>query len=223
MERKISVIILLISSVLLCYVSGCADSGGLAIAGKASTLGFGGELTTGITSNVNARVGVNTLDMDFDDKFDDVEYDAGIDFFSVSALVDWYVFNNNFRISGGVISMDHKVDIDATPTVSEEIGGVTYTAAEIGTLSGDIEVDDLAPYVGVGWGDPINSGRRWGIYCDLGVAFTNAPDVDLSANGTLASDSTFQANLARERKDIEDDVDALRFYPVLSLGLYYRF
>jgi len=223
MEKKLNAISLLVSSILLCYASGCADSGGLAIAGKASTLGLGGELTTGITSNVNARVAVNALDTDFDDEFDDIEYESKVDFSSVSALVDWHIFSDSFRISGGVISMDHRISIDATPTGSEEIGGVTYTAAEIGTLSGDIEVDDLAPYVGIGLGDPISSGRRWGFYCDLGVAFTNAPDVDLSANGTKAADSTFQADLARERKDIEDDVDIFRFYPVLSLGLYYRF
>jgi len=223
MERKTSAILMLVSTVLLCYACGCADSGGLAIAGKASTLGLGGELTTGITPNVNARVGINALDVDFDEEFDDIEYDAGVDFSSVSALVDWHIFNDNFRISGGVISMDHKIDIDATPTGPEDIGGVPYNAAEIGTLSGDIEVDDLAPYVGIGWGDPMDPGKRWGFYCDFGVAFTNAPDVDLSANGTKAADPAFQANLAKERKDIEDDVDIIKFYPVLSIGLYYRF
>lgn len=223
MEKKMSAILLLVSSALLCYCSGCADSGGLAIAGKASTLGLGGELTTGITSNVNARVGFNTFDMDFEDDFDDIEYDLGLDFSSVSALVDWYVFNDNFRISGGIISIDHKIDLDATPTVSEEIGDVTYTPTEIGTLFGDVEVDDLAPYVGIGWGDALDPGRRWGFYCDFGVAFTSSPDVDLSANGTLAADSTFLANLEKERKDIEDDLDIIKFYPVLSIGLYYRF
>ncbi|MFH1716381.1 MAG: hypothetical protein ABIF19_03450 [Planctomycetota bacterium] len=223
MEKKLSAILLLVLSVLLCCGSGCADSGGLAIAGKASTLGFGGELTTGISSNVNARVGINMLDLNFDDEFEDIEYDAGLDFSSFSALVDWYLFNSGFRVTGGLIAMDHEISLDATPTVSEEIGGVTYTAAEIGTLSGDIEVDDLAPYVGIGWGDAMDPGRRWGFYCDFGVAFTNSPDVELSANGTLASNAAFQANLAKERKDIEDDLEPFRFYPVISVGLFYRF
>lgn len=222
MEKKLSAILLLVSSVFLCYCSGCADSGGLAIAGKASTLGLGGELTTGITSNVNARVGINTFDMDFDEEFDDVEYDVGLDFSSVSVLVDWYIFNDSFRISGGVISMDHELDLDATGPAgeTEEIGDNTYTWADIGTLSGSVEVDDLAPYVGIGWGDPVNSGRRWGFYCDLGVAFTDSPDVKLTATGVAAG---LAADVQKELDDIEDDLDSFKFYPVLSLGLYYRF
>jgi len=222
MEKKLSAILLLVLSVLLCCGSGCADSGGLAIAGKAGTLGLGGELTKGITSNVNARVGINTLDLNFDDEFDDIEYDVGLDFSSVSALVDWHIFSDSFRISGGVISMDHKLDLDATGAAgeSEEIGDGTYTWADIGTLSGSVEVDDLAPYIGIGWGDPVDPSRRWGFYCDFGVAFTNSPDVKLTASGAAAG---LAADVQKELDDIEDDLDSFKFYPVLSVGLFYRF
>lgn len=223
MRKKTHAALLLIVSVLLLSGAGCADTGGLAISGKAGTLGLGGELTTGITSNVNARIGLNTLDFDYDDEFDDVEYDVELDFSSFSALVDWYLFDSSFRISGGLISMDHILNLDATPTTNKEVGGTLYTPSEIGTLSGDAEIDGVAPYVGIGWGNPMDPDKRWGFYCDLGVAFTESPDVSLTANGTLASDPTFQANLAKERKDIEDDLEPFKFYPVLSLGLYFRF
>jgi hypothetical protein len=216
----------MVSLVLLVLVlggAGCAESGGLAVAGKAGTLGLGGELTTGITSDINARFGLNKLDYDFDEEFDDVEYDVDLDFSSLSALVDWHVFGGSFRVTGGLLSMDHELDLDGTPTGSEEIGGTVYSAAEIGTLSGDVEIDGVAPYLGIGWGNPLSSSRRWGFYCDLGVAFTDSPDVALSANGTLASDPAFQADLARERDEIEDDLEPFQLYPVISLGLYFRF
>lgn len=223
MREKSHAILLLVASVLLFCGAGCADSGGLAISGKAGTLGFGGELTTAVTSNVNARVGLNTLDFDYDDEFDNVEYDVGLDFTSFSALVDWHVFNDSFRITAGLLSLDHELALDATPSTSQDIGGATYTPAEIGTLSGDVEIDGVAPYIGIGWGDPMDPDKRWGFYIDLGVAFTESPDVSLAASGTLASDPTFQANLARERQEIEDDLEPFKFYPVLSLGLYFRF
>lgn len=223
MRSKSVIVVVLVLLALALGGAGCADSGGLAIAGKAGTLGLGGELTAGITSDINARFGLNKLDFDFDDEFDDVEYDVDMDFSSVSALVDWYVFGGSFHLTGGLLSMDHEFDLDGTPTASVEIGGTVYTPAQAGTLSGRAEIDGVAPYVGIGWGNPISSGRRWGLYCDLGVAFTDSPDVSLSANGTLASDPTFQANLARERKEIEDDLEPFQFYPVISLGLYYRF
>jgi len=74
MGRKLNAILLLILSVLLSSGMGCADSGGLAISGKAGTLGLGGELTTGITSNINTRVGINALDLDFEAEPGDIEY-----------------------------------------------------------------------------------------------------------------------------------------------------
>lgn len=223
MREKSHAILLLVVSVLLLSGAGCADSGGLAISGKAGTLGLGGELTTAVTSNVNARVGLNTLDFDYDDEFEDVEYDVGLDFSSFSALVDWHVFNDSFHLTAGLLSLDHELGLDATPTTSQDIGGTSYSPSEIGTLSGSAEIDGVAPYIGIGWGDPMDPDKRWGFYLDLGVAFTESPDVSLSANGTMASDPVFQANLAKERKDIEDDLEPFKFYPVISLGLYYRF
>lgn len=223
MREKSNAILLLTVSVLLSCGAGCSDSGGLAISGKAGTLGLGGELTTGITSNVNARVGLNVLDFDYDNDFEDVEYDVGLDFSSFSALVDWHLFDGSFRISGGLISMDHTLNLDAAPNENVEIGDNEYTPAEIGTLSGDVDIDGIAPYIGIGWGDPMDRDKKWGFYCDFGVAFTDSPDVSLAANGTLASDPTFQANLAKERQEIEDDLEPFEFYPVLSLGIFFRF
>jgi len=113
MRMKLNAILLLILSVLLFCGTGCTDSGKYAVSLKSSTLGLGGEFTTGVVSKVNARVGINMLDYDLDEQeMDDIEYDFGIDFSSITALADWYVFDNSFRISGGVLSMDHQFNLD---------------------------------------------------------------------------------------------------------------
>lgn len=49
------------------------------------------------------------------------------------------------------------------------------------------------------------------------------PDIDLFATGPIASDPTFQAHLAEEERGIQDELDILKFYPVLSISLVYRF
>jgi hypothetical protein len=207
-------------SVLLTILAGCADSERFAVAGKAGTLGLGGELSAKVATDINARVGFNTLDLDFDDQeFDEVEYDVGIKLSSFSAIADWHIFDNSFKISGGVISIDNEFDLDGRPTEDVEIGGTTYTPTQVGTLSGQAEIDGLAPYVGIGWGNPFGGKRRWGFTCDFGVAFTDSPDVRLSASNPAVS----QADLEQERQDIEDDLDVIRIYPVLSIGLYFRF
>ncbi len=194
----------------------------MAISGKAGTLGLGGELTTAISPNMNARIGINALDFDIDAELTDIEYEVGLDFASYSALIDWHVFDDSFRISGGIVSFDHKFSLDAKLDEDIDIGGGSYTPDEIGTLTGSVEFDDLAPYVGIGWGDTLGRNKRWGFYTDLGVAFGSSPDVRLSATGA-GSVPGLEDDLAREEDDIQDKLDFLKYYPVLSVGLFYRF
>ena len=120
--------------------------------------------------------------------------------------------------------MHNKIDLDARLNESVEIGNTIYTPAQIGTLNGSLDIDGLSPYVGIGWGNPFGGDRRWGFTLDFGVAFTDSPDASLtSVGGTFSADPTLLANLEKERKDIEDDLDSFKFYPVISLGLFFRF
>lgn len=222
MRRKLENTLLWTLSLLPALGGGCADSGGLAIAGKTGTLGYGGELTTAISSDFNARVGVNTLDFDFDADVEDIDYDMGLDFNSFSLLVDWFVLRSPLRITGGVIFMDHELDLRASGSAGEleGIGDGTYDWATVGTLFGQAEVDGAAPYIGIGWGNILDKSKTWGFYSDAGIAFTRSPDVDLSATGSPAG---LAADLARESRDIEDELEPFKFYPVLSAGLFFRF
>ena len=223
MKCTFKTVLRLILTMLLCYGAGCSDTGQWAIGAKGGTLGFGGELTKKIATDINTRIGFNTLDYSFDDDVSGIDYDFGLHLRSLSGLVDWYIFDGPFRITGGVLSIDNEFDLKALANQDITIGDHTYTSAEVGRLSGRVDIEGLASYIGIGWGNPVGQGRRWGFYSDMGVAFTKSPDVVLRATGTKIGDSTFQADLAKEEKDIKDDVDNLKVYPVLSLGLYIRF
>ena len=180
---------------------------------------MGGEFSAKLATDINARVGINTLDFDFDEEeIDDVEYDLGVELNSISALVDWHVFDDSFHVTGGFISMNNEVELDARPTKSVEIGDTIYTPAQIGYLNGSADIDGMSPYLGIGWGNPFGGDRRWGFTLDLGVAFTDSPDVSLTSTGIVS-----QLDLSKEIKEIEDDLDGFKFYPVISLGLFYRF
>jgi hypothetical protein len=176
MKKQFHIFLLSILSVLLSYGTGCQDTGRFTLAGKASTLGVGPELTTKLATDINVRVGFNTLDFDFnDEEIDDVDYDLGIDLSSVSAIVDWHIFDDPFRISGGFISMQNTIDLDARPYKNVEIGNTIYTPADIGTLKGSLDIDGLSPYVGIGWGNPFAGQRRWGFTMDMGLALRILP------------------------------------------------
>jgi len=200
-----------------------ADPGRIAIAGRAGTLGLGGDLMINLLTDLNLRIGVGAFAFDYDDEWSDVEYDFEFDMLTFPMTLDWYPFDDKFHVSGGIVLNETDVDLDSTYRGTVEIDGTTYTAGEVGVLSGNFGFDNVAPYIGIGWGNAFGKSRRWGFVTDLGVAFIGSPDVKLSATGTLASDPTFRSHLAREEADLKDDLEDLKIYPVFSANLYFRF
>ncbi|MEJ2705580.1 MAG: hypothetical protein P8Z79_24335 [Sedimentisphaerales bacterium] len=89
-------------------------------------------------------------------------------------------------------------------------------------MSGRGDIKGEAPYIGIGWGNLIGRGRKWGFYSNFGVAFTDSPDVVLRANGTPAADPSFQADLAREAKGMAKGLDDFEVHPIISVGLYFQ-
>jgi hypothetical protein len=191
---------------------------------KAGTLGIGPELTTNLAPDLHLRGSVLWFELDVDDvEFDNIEYDASLDLLNSMLLLDWYPFAGEFRISGGVLFNGTDVSLDATPAGPVQIGNAVYLPADIGSIRGDADFDDVAPYVGIGFGRPLSSDRRWGLTADIGVAYIGSPNVDLSVTGPLADNPILLAGLAEKEEEIEDDLDNFKFYPVLALTLYYRF
>jgi len=223
MRFRISIVSAVMSLILLSSGRAGAVLDDWALGVKGGTLGLGGDLTTDIVPGLNLRGGVQWFSLDFDTEFEDIDYSVDVDFLNPLLLLDWYPFGGSFRLSGGILFNQSDVDLRATPSQPVEIGGTIYTPAEVGTLRGQSDFNPIAPYVGIGWGNAVGRSRRLGLAMDLGVAFIGSPGVDLSATGLLASDPTFRAHLAQEEEDIEDDLHDFKFYPVLSLTLYYCF
>jgi len=202
-----------------------SQSGRLALAAKAGTLGLGGELSVNVLTDLNCRFGATVLDVGFDSQVADIDYDFDLDLQAFPLMVDWYPFDDAFHISAGIILNETDIGLDAEYAGLVTIGNVTYPGNQVGILSGDLSFDPVAPYIGIGWGNAFGSRRRWGFMTDFGVAFIGSPDVSLTATGPLAvaADPAFLANLAREQEDLEDDLSDFKVYPVLSVSLFLRF
>src|SRR5687768_3231180 len=197
------------------------QAGGLAVSGRASTLGLGAELTAGLTSKVNVRVGGNLFDYGRSFTQDDNDrFDLDFELRSVSGILDWHPSGGGFRLSGGVIGNGNQARLVAQAAgATYEIGNGRYAVSDVGVLTGTATVGNVAGYAGIGFGNAVAGNKRIGLVLDLGVAFQGSPEVTLRAAGPIAGDAAFQADLTREEAEFNDDARRFRYYPVISLGI----
>jgi hypothetical protein len=209
----------------------------VAIAGKAGSLGLGLELTLGVSPQVNARLGANGFNYtDNHREVSGIEYDATARLRTATALLDWHPGGHGFRLSGGLVYNGTRIEGTSLPPASGlyDIGGVPVPVALVGTLSGKIDFNPTVPYVGLGWGNALlpgkTPGKKVGFYADAGVMFQGRGRVTLTPNipaGSPLNNPTARAALdvllRREENDIENKVADYTVYPVVSLGLSYRF
>jgi hypothetical protein len=204
---------------------------GWGVTPEIGTLGVGASVTKSLTPNLNARVGLNTLSIDiggYQKRKNEVEYDANLNLLNVSTVVDYHPFKNSgFRVTGGLVFNDNHVEGKARikDNTVFEYDGNKYTNQDISAVKGKVSFpNSVAPYLGIGWGNAVKPGKRWGFSVNLGVMFAGSPKVDLEANIVNESlRSQILQDLQVEKKELEDDLKQLSIYPVLSLGVSYQF
>ena len=225
--------------------SSSRQKSGWAIAPEASTLGFGGHIVRKITPNFNARVGVNAFGFGIDIEETDLDFEGDLNLFNVSSIIDLHPFKRSgFRISGGLIFGDNNFDgtADISEEVAEELGEVEIEGQsinvsdlginELATLDADIEINNnVAPYIGIGGGNPVGEGKGLGFWWNLGVVLGGSPEVELDSNVSEETPEAIREDveeaadniLQEEEEELEDELDFINIYPVVSLGLSYQF
>ena len=203
-----------------------AAPGDVALGLKAGTLGLGLELTVEAADQVNVRFGGNYFKINTEVDVEDNDYDLDLKLQSFTALADWYVTDGSFRITGGVVLNNNGLKGTALASDTYDLEDNTYTSAEVGVLNADAGFKSVAPYLGIGWGNPLRDDSDWSFMVDLGVIFAGKPSLDItSTGGTLSNDPTLLADIAQTELEFNDsdELKYLKYYPVLSVGLNYRF
>jgi hypothetical protein len=183
-----------------------------------STLGLGGDVGIRFNDFIGVRVAGNAWVADFDAGYGDIDYNVDFTLASVGPMLDVYPFGGVFRITGGFRYNMNGVGLTATPNTNITIGGTTYTPGQVGTLDGDIDLNTLAPYVGLGLEFTLLNGMM-ALGAEAGVLFQGEPSVSLSSSTGVVS----QADLDAEAQQIEDDLSILAYYPVITLYMTLRF
>jgi len=195
----------------------------IAVVGKIGSLGLGAELDLGLTGSLGARIGLNSFNYKYNANSGTVNYDFKLQLQTVSALVDWYPFQGSFRTSLGVMYNNNKVSLDGQPTGGTyTINGNTYPTTAISSLQGDMTFNKVAPYIGIGWGNPAAKDKGWGMTSDIGVLFQGSPKTSLTVTCTGVGPCPTATDIAAENAKLQSDLSNFKWWPVVSVGISYQ-
>lgn len=209
-------------SLLLIATTGIASAEQEFSAGlRAGTLGLGIEGSWKPLKYLDVRLGGNTF------TYDDTGPQAGIDYEQELTLEAYYLtanllFNDSpMRITFGAFVNSNELYMVNDSLQDQDVGGLVYPGAGIGVLTSTTTFNDTSPYFGIGYDFTIRG--KLGMNVDFGVMWQDEPIVELAADGTLAGDPGFQASLEVERRELVNEFKEFKVWPVLQLGVVYRF
>lgn len=283
----------------LAFSSGVlAQSTGMAVTADYSVpfgLGIAGSYSF-MPKTLNARLAYHPSQklMNKDDTKDGFNVHATAKFGYLGAFADWFPFDGDFRMSGGLASMTGtKITADGSKlstksftsisnastatfqyenkTYSVNIGesyrynGTTYyirnnngvpflSTTNDDTFNGaDISLSDtavnnatanlkaqatikfknVAPYLGMGYGNPVNATGGWSFFADVGLFFTGKPNIEVTiANNCAASADATACDVLRQElqkqsdktiQEVRDDLNKIKILPNLAIGMSYSF
>jgi hypothetical protein len=202
-----------------------AAQGGVALAVVGGTPGLGAQLTFGLSPVINLRLGAQgySLDRTFTER--DITYSSTLSLRGALLLLDFHPGGTGGRISLGAAYNHNRVTGTSPTSGVVVINGVTYSIANVGTLEGELKANSIGPYVGIGWGNAVKAGSPLKLVVDVGVYYQGAPSLTLTAHPTNPAivPPDFYTNVEQERVKAEEDLSKYKFYPVVNLGLSYRF
>jgi hypothetical protein len=185
---------------------------------KVSTMGVNLEALRSFSSRFNARLGVAVLSYKANNvtSNEQLTVDGELKLLSLTALADWFPFRGIFRLTGGLVINLNKISMTMTPVKTYNDGNIQYTPDKLGQILADVTFDKVAPYLGIGFGNPTAGNRGFGFTIDLGTFYQGSPLASMSATKLLQP-------MESQSGQLQDNLKWFKFYPVLSFGLTYKF
>lgn len=214
----------IISLALACAIATPAAAQSVAMGVNLGTPGAGVQASTRVSDLIVLRAAVDGLSINRDEDYSDVAYDGKAKLLTGGLFADLHPGGGAFFVSGGAYIGKRKINLRAQPTAPVEIGGATFTPAQVGRIDGEAKLSNFQPFLGLGFDNTFVGDRDWGFRAMAGVSFSKRPDVDLTASGgTLSSDPAFLARLRLEEAEARDDAKDFKYFPVVQIGLTRRF
>ena len=193
----------------------------------AGSSGAGGQVEVVFNDYLTARVSGDWLR--FSASFNSIDfetiniaYSGRADWATVGVFADLHPFGNGWFISGGVFQGDRNASFAGAPTSDVIIDGFTFTPADVGTVMGEAKLTSTSPFAGAGW-DEAQLDRSGLTFRFLAGAAFGAPKVTLWDVGPYSDTAPMQTWIAQEQADAQNKAEPWKAYPVVQLGIGYRF
>jgi hypothetical protein len=198
---------------------------------RAGTLGLGADIDFRINDALNARLGYAGYILDRSVTQTDVRYDGRLKLSNPAALLDWRVLKGGFHFTVGLVAASTRIDAVGTPSSSGTytINNNVYTASQLGSLTGTFKFgNSLAPYFGAGFGNVVGRSGHFAVLFDIGAIYAGTPSVALAGSCAAAIVGTpvctqLQTDVAAEKATLGTKLTLLKWYPVIGLGVGFRF
>lgn len=215
-----------VSAILAVPITANADpfKNDVAVSLGIGTEGIGGELAVPlIRHTLNLNLGYSGFSGDFHFRADSAHFRAKLRLGAVPLVLSFYPFHGNFVLNAGAYINLNQIAANATANqgATYRINGKNYTVTQVGSLSGRTHFNTVAPYAGIGWGDPFEGGR-WTFLANAGAIYEGRPDVRLIATGA-ASDPRLAGDVATVQRTVNHDLNLLNWWPVVTIAVAYRF
>jgi len=207
-----------------------------------TTVGLGGvgfQIATPLRTKMNLRFGANAFNYSPTIVESGIPIDGAIRLRSANASVDIYPYRGSFHISPG-ITLYNGSRMTATTHIAGgqhfSINDVDYQSDFTDPVHGWFDVrmgSKFAPSFTFGWGNMLKRSTNWTLQTDFGIQYVGTPKFTLLMSGSVCTpadgctriqdDPETMANLAQQQRDVNEAIQPLRFYPILTTSIGYRF
>lgn len=208
-----------------------------------SPLGLGGGVAIKLMRPFNLRVAGNFFSYSLTGTDDGANYAGNLHLRSYQASLDWFPFHGrSFHVSPGLV-FHNQNHVTATGGIS---GGNSFTLNDVNyyssnadpvTGSGSVAFKSMAPMFTAGWGNWVSRREHKHISFpfEAGFAHTGDATIKLNLHGSVCADSgslyceqiatdpSVQANIAGQVAKLQKDLQWIRFYPIISTGVAFKF
>ena len=190
---------------------------------KVGTLGVGVDFSIPMSESFNIRLNLNGFKYSTTINQSNIDYTATASLLTAGILMDYYPFKSNeFRMSIGTYYNGNNFDFDIGSGTAVTLNGVSYTSAQLGTISMKTLTNKFAPYIGIGCGEKGHE-KGWGLTADVGVLYHGTPIVDATVTTTASSPASIKSDVEAERSKLQDTFSKFSVYPVVMVGASYSF